>query len=77
MRRIYLKQLPRQDALDLLLAKAEIGRKEEWLPVTAALGRVTAQAVFATRSMPAYHAAAMDGIAVRAIVGPPAARCCR
>lgn len=67
MRRIYLKQLPRQDALDLLLAKAEIGRKEEWLPVTAALGRVTAQAVFATRSMPAYHAAAMDGIAVRAI----------
>ena len=31
-----------------------------------ALGRVTAGAVWASRSSPAYDAAAMDGIAVRA-----------
>jgi putative molybdopterin biosynthesis protein len=36
------------------------------VPVAAALGRVTAEAVFARVSVPHYHAAAMDGIAVRA-----------
>ncbi len=66
MRRVYLRQLPRKEALDLFLARAEIPRREELVPVTKALGRVTARAIFAERSMPAYHAAAMDGIAVRA-----------
>ena len=36
------------------------------VPVAEALGRVTAEPVWATRSSPAYDAAAMDGIAVRA-----------
>jgi putative molybdopterin biosynthesis protein len=39
---------------------------EETLPVSRAVGRVTAQAVFARLSSPHYHAAAMDGVAVRA-----------
>ena len=36
------------------------------MPVADALGRVTAEPVWATRSSPAYDAAAMDGIAVTA-----------
>ena len=36
------------------------------LPLSAALGRVTAEPVWATRSSPPFDAAAMDGIAVRA-----------
>lgn len=36
------------------------------LALEAAIGRVTAEAVWARRSSPAYDAAAMDGIAVRA-----------
>jgi putative molybdopterin biosynthesis protein len=36
------------------------------LPLAEAVGRVTAEPVWATRSSPAYDAAAMDGIAVRA-----------
>ncbi len=38
----------------------------EIVPTDHALGRVTAAAVFAQRSSPHYHGAAMDGIAVRA-----------
>ena len=36
------------------------------VPVAEALGRVTAEPVWASRSSPDYDAAAMDGIAVRA-----------
>jgi putative molybdopterin biosynthesis protein len=38
----------------------------ETVPVAQAVGRVTAEPVWAARSSPAYDAAAMDGIAVRA-----------
>ncbi|MFP4323754.1 MAG: molybdopterin biosynthesis protein, partial [Anaerolineales bacterium] len=38
----------------------------ETVPLTEALGRVTAEPVFARLSSPHYHAAAMDGYAVRA-----------
>jgi putative molybdopterin biosynthesis protein len=37
-----------------------------WLPVAKAVGRVTAESVWALRSSPAFDSAAMDGIAVRA-----------
>lgn len=37
----------------------------ERVPLTAALGRVTAEAVYARLSSPHYHASAMDGYAVR------------
>src|SRR3989339_758928 len=39
----------------------------ESIPVREALGRVLAGAVKALASVPAYHAAAMDGIAVKAL----------
>lgn len=38
----------------------------EEVPVTQALGRVTASCVYAKRSVPHYNGAAMDGIALRA-----------
>ncbi|HHU50241.1 MAG TPA: molybdopterin biosynthesis protein [Firmicutes bacterium] len=66
MRRVYLKQIPREEARALFLDQVSIPRREEKIKVTDALLRVTSRAVFAERSMPAYHGAAMDGIAVRA-----------
>lgn len=38
----------------------------EDVPVAQALGRITAQPIWANVSSPAYHASAMDGYAVRA-----------
>jgi putative molybdopterin biosynthesis protein len=38
----------------------------ESIPTEAALGRITAAPVFAIRSAPGFHSAAMDGVAVRA-----------
>ena len=38
----------------------------EFIPVEEALDRITAEPVFAKISSPHYHAAAMDGICVRA-----------
>lgn len=66
MQRVYLDQIPRDEALRRLLARAVLPKKREKVAVTKALGRVTSDTVFANRSMPAYQAAAMDGIAVRA-----------
>jgi putative molybdopterin biosynthesis protein len=71
-REIYLSSIPLADAtriwqdgcdrLDLQHAlAAETVRAED------ALGRVAAGSVFAAASSPHYHAAAMDGIAVRAV----------
>nr|WP_322488411.1 hypothetical protein [Chloroflexus sp.] len=40
----------------------------ETIPLAQARGRITAAPVWAARSVPHYHAAAMDGIAVRAAV---------
>ncbi len=66
MRNIYLSNTPRSEALERFLANVSIPRRTETVPVKEALGRVTARAVFAALSMPGFHAAAMDGIAVRA-----------
>ncbi len=66
MRKIYLSNTPRQEALDIFLTKAEIPRRSEKVSLTESLGRVTSEAVFARLSMPGYHASAMDGIAVQA-----------
>lgn len=60
------------DNTDVAAAKAlyfeqlKIHPEQEEIPLAAALGRVTAEAVFARVSSPNYNAAAMDGIAVRA-----------
>jgi putative molybdopterin biosynthesis protein len=42
------------------------GPQSEVVPVPESVGRVLAEPVFAALSAPSYHAAAMDGIAVRA-----------
>ena len=66
MRKVYLSNTPRREALEKFLAGVNIPRRMETAPVAEALGRVTAEPVFAKLSMPGYHAAAMDGIAVTA-----------
>ena len=57
---------PLEDARALLLDAAPRLATSERVPVADALGRVTARACEARFSVPHYHGAAMDGIAVRA-----------
>ncbi len=67
-RNIYLKTIPIEQAVET--AKAGLDRKAlvgvETIPSETAAGRVTARPVVAKYSSPAFHGAAMDGIAVRA-----------
>jgi putative molybdopterin biosynthesis protein len=70
-RKPYLEDIPLEEALQRFLdalrdagSLAPLGAEEVSLP--AALGRVTAAPVWADMSAPHYHAAAMDGVAVRA-----------
>ncbi len=65
MRKVYLSNIPRLEALEKFLAGVNIPCQTEKYAVKKALDRVTAEAVFARFSMPGYHAAAMDGIAVQ------------
>lgn len=65
-RKIYLEDKPRNEAKEQLLANFSPEREAEVLKCSNTLGRVTAQPIFATISMPHYHASAMDGIAVKA-----------
>jgi len=53
------------DYLSFLL-EAGMNGKEETVPVSEALGRITSRAVYAKLCAPHYNAAAMDGIAVLA-----------
>jgi len=69
-REIYLEDIPLEEALGRFLNALEevhglapLPREE--VPVEEALGRVTAEPVWASISSPHYHAAAMDGVAVR------------
>jgi len=66
-RNVYLAMKPLEEARNLFLGRFE-GRttEPEPVPVEEALGRVTAEPIFARMSAPTAHAAAMDGIAVRA-----------
>ncbi len=70
-RNIYLEDIPLDEAQARLRAALEAVGK--WAPLPGervalddALGRVTAEPVWARISSPHYHAAAMDGYAVRA-----------
>ena len=71
---VYLHDIPLPEALARLesaLADAGLSGSlgvEEIALDENALGRVLAQAVFAKISSPHYHASAMDGFAVRAIM---------
>lgn len=66
MRKVYLSNIPREEALKRFLGGVEMPRRTETVSTAEALGRITAAPVFARLSMPGYHASAMDGIAVRA-----------
>jgi len=66
-RKRYLKKTALTEAREMFLCRS--GRtllRTETIPVTQALGRITAGPIFATISSPHYHGAAMDGICVRA-----------
>lgn len=65
-RKRYLEKRPLAEARDALLAAAPPLVAAERLPVEESLGRITAAPVRAASSVPHYHGAAMDGIAVRA-----------
>jgi putative molybdopterin biosynthesis protein len=70
-RNIYLEDIPIDEAQKALeMALREAGRwgalPAEQIALKDALGRVTAAPVWAKLSSPHYHAAAMDGFAVRA-----------
>jgi len=70
-REIYLEDIPLDEAQARLRAALEAAGKlaplpGERVPLDDALGRVTAEPVWARISSPHYHAAAMDGYAVRA-----------
>lgn len=70
-RKIYLEDIPLDDAWRRFAdALKTIDRWQpfdgEEIPVDQALGRVTAQPIWAKVSSPGYHASAMDGYAVRA-----------
>jgi putative molybdopterin biosynthesis protein len=67
-RTVYLKTLSLEDARSLILRElspSAAGRCEK-IPVSEALGRITAAPVTALLSNPNYNASAMDGIAVSA-----------
>jgi len=67
-RNVYLSMKPLEEARALFLERFGDDRRtnSEEIPVETAQGRITAEPIFARLSAPTEHAAAMDGIAVRA-----------
>src|SRR5688572_32962987 len=66
-RKRYLKKTPLTQAREIFVATVDPSRLlTEEIPVDEGLDRITAEPVFAKISSPHYHAAAMDGICVRA-----------
>lgn len=69
-RKVYIDNMVWTDALRLWIEELEslgyFARQSEKVAVEEALGRITANPVYARLSCPHYPAAAMDGIAVRA-----------
>ena len=67
-RQVYLSMKPLQEAKELFFSR--FGRDKrtdmETISIEDALGRIIVEPVFAKRSCPSFHSAAMDGIAVRA-----------
>lgn len=64
-RKIYLENIPREEALSRLLEKVgDFRLGEEEIATAEAYGRVTSRAAYAQVSSPHFHAAAMDGYAL-------------
>lgn len=66
MQKIYLEDTLLQDAQREFIEKVAFEKKIEVIHTSEALGRVTAEPIYAKVSMPNYHASAMDGIALLA-----------
>ncbi|MDR7318437.1 molybdopterin biosynthesis protein [Brevibacillus nitrificans] len=66
MRKIYLEDTPLNEAQRRIANRIQFQPQVEVIPTREALGRVTAQPIYAKVSMPNFHASAMDGIAVKA-----------
>ncbi|HIE51738.1 MAG TPA: molybdopterin biosynthesis protein, partial [Armatimonadetes bacterium] len=67
-RRRFLRKVSLAEAQKRLFSLPTVAEPlpAEEVPTPQAQGRVTAEPIFAARSVPHYHCAAMDGIAVRA-----------
>ena len=67
-RQVYLEMKSLEEARELFLSRIGLDKRTgvDAVKVADTLGRITAEPVFAKRSAPSYHSAAMDGIAVRA-----------
>lgn len=68
---IYLHDIPLSEAWERFIRSLESAGMwsplgSEAIPLDRALGRVTAEAIWARQSSPGYHSAAMDGYAIRA-----------
>ena len=67
-RNLYLKTTPVEEALDKYISAIDdstaFDLKNEKVSTYDALGRITAEAIFAKCSSPMFNAAAMDGVAV-------------
>jgi putative molybdopterin biosynthesis protein len=71
--RTYRNLKPVAEARRIFLSRfASASPRLEVVPVRQALGRYLANAVYAARSVPAYHGAAVDGVAVVAATTFPA-----
>jgi putative molybdopterin biosynthesis protein len=71
-RKFYLEDIPLDEAWRRFIAALEGAGlwspfSGESLPLDEALGRVTAEPIWAALSSPGYHASAMDGYAVRSV----------
>ena len=63
----FLTLQPPRQALALLLKTLPLGGvNEESIPITQALGRVTAEQVLSTEALPGFNRSSVDGFAVRA-----------
>ncbi len=67
-RQVYLAMKSLEEARESFLSRIGLDTRSgvDTVKVGDTLGRITAEPVFAKRSAPSYHSAAMDGIAVRA-----------
>ncbi len=67
-RQVYLAMKTIEEAREVFFSRfgPELHTEPESVAAEAALGRITSEPVFAGRSTPGFHSAAMDGIAVRA-----------
>jgi putative molybdopterin biosynthesis protein len=67
-RQVYLAMKSVEEAKEIFFSRfgPEMRTRPETIDAEEALGRVTSGPVFARRSIPGFHSAAMDGVAVRA-----------